>query len=284
MDTSKNLPDRGAWEADKNANLLLELVEGIQDHGIKKDVDIAFAHEYIEEAKEIARNYGRFQGLSLGYSSLDNLTGSFLPGELFVIGGGTGHGKSLFAQNIAYKVYKQTGSAVLFVTLEMTKEQTLSRVLKIAGDDDVAGILFQKQSSVEPRDIPVLMSKAKEWDCILVVIDHLHFFPRTSDKVRNEISRITKLFKESAVEHKLPVILLSHINRTLEKGEKPDLQHLKESGSIEQDADMVGFVYRDKKETPDTMEFYMRKNRSRKLIYDSIFFRQNVWNLEEVHE
>jgi len=270
-------------------------IQGIEDilddpkqlEDIKEKTDIALASEYYEEAKEYAKTYGKFSGLRLGFSELDRLTGSFLPGEVMVIGGGTGYGKSLLAQNIAYKVALQ-GMMTLFITLEMTKEQTLSRMLLMCKDEREEAavqslVAFQRASNVTDKDVGILMKKASEGGMSLVILDHLHFLPRGTDNVRTEISRITKHFKECSVEYKIPVILLCHVSRSLEKGEKPDLRHLKESSSIEQDADMVGFVYRDKSK-PDRkniMEFYMRKNRSRELVYDPIEFIQTKWSLTE---
>lgn len=274
-------------KAAQNAEVLLSLID--KGEPIKSHAEIALADDFKEEAIEYAKSYGQFRGLSTGYGSLDNLTGSFLPGEVFVIAGITSHGKSIFVDNIAYRVYKETGKGVLLITLENTHAQSLSRIIRIAQaetgqkaeDVDVAGIIFQdKETEVTVQNIPILIQKAKELDCGLVIIDHLHFFARSKDP-RLDISRLTKAFKEYAVKYELPMILVSHVSRTMEKGEKPDLRHLKESGSIEQDADMVGFVWRDMKAQDNVVEVYLRKNRSRKLIYDSIFFRQESWNLRE---
>lgn len=252
---------------------------------IQSKTEIALAGEYAEEAREYARTYGKFTGLSLGYQGLNERTGSFLPGEVFVIGGGTGFGKSLLAQNIAVKAALK-GTMTLLITLEMTKEQTLSRMFKMCDTEDEmlqieSLIAFQRASAVTDKDVGILMKKASEDGMGLVILDHLHFLPRGTDNIRNEISRITKHFKECAIEYKIPVIILCHINRSMEKDEKPDLKHLKESSSIEQDADMVGFVYRNNAKEKNVMEFYMRKNRSRELIYEPMRFIQSSWKLTE---
>jgi replicative DNA helicase len=268
----------------------LESIEAILDDPEKLDeakdrTDIALAAEFKEEAEEYAKTYGKFSGLSTGYTGLDKRTGSFLPGEVFVLAGGTGFGKSVLAQNIAVNVALQ-GKMTLFITLEMTKEQTLSRMYRMSDDhESINGLIgFQRAASVNDRDIKVLMRKASDEGMSLVILDHLHFLPRGVDNIRNEISRITKLFKEAAVEYKIPVILLCHVNRSIEKDEKPDLRHLKESSSIEQDADMVGFVYRNNAKAKEIMQFYMRKNRSRELVYDHMEFTQEGWKLNEIIE
>jgi replicative DNA helicase len=271
----------------------VESIESILDdptelESVQERTDIVLAADYAEEAREYAKTFGQFRGLSLGFDGLDKRTGSFLPGEVFVLAGGTGFGKSVLAQNIAVNVALQ-GKMTLFITLEMTKEQTLSRMFKMCRETEqeerVSSLVaFQRASSVNDKDIKILMQKASVDGMDLVILDHLHFLPRGTDNIRNEISRITKLFKEASVEYKIPVIILCHVNRAIEKGQKPDLMHLKESSSIEQDADMVGFVYRDNAKAKDIMEFYMRKNRSRELIYEPMEYLQSGWKLSEIKE
>lgn len=249
--------------------------------------DLAYLHEYEEEAMEFLKNEGKYQGISTGYPAVDKLMGSFLPGELFTIGGDTGHGKSLFAMNIAQNVYKQTERPVLLVNLELTRNQAVQRFYNLSGPEhDYGGIMIQKAPAVTYKDIDVLMKKAKEEDACLVVIDHLHFFSRSAENSVQELSRIMKHFKECAVENELPVILLSHVTPTrvmdregnVKKVNKPGLHNFKGSSSIEQDSDMVGFIFRDEK-NPKQVEFYMKKNRSRELKHDIAVLKQNQWRL-----
>lgn len=250
---------------------------------------IAYLSEYEEEAKEYIENQGKYLGVSSGYDNVDALLGSFLPGELFTIGGDTGHGKSIFAMNIAQNVYEKTQSPVLMVNLELTRPQAVMRFYNLSGEDhDYAGIMIQRAPAVAYRDIDVLMRKAKEEGCVLVIIDHLHFFSRSAKEPANELSRIMKHFKECAVQHNLPVILLCHITPTrvmdpegnVKKEYKPDLHNFKGSSSIEQDSDMVGFVYRSRKE-PKKLEFYLRKQRSRPLNPEPVYLIQKEWKLIE---
>lgn len=252
-------------------------------------LDITYLVEYQEEAMEYLKNEGKYSGVSTGYKYMDWLLGSFEPGELFTLGGDTGHGKSLLAMNIAQNVYQKYQKPVLMVNLELTRNQAVQRFYNLSGEDhDYAGIMVQRAPAVSYKDIDVLMKKAKEEDCQLVVIDHLHFFSRSAENSVQELSRIMKHFKECAVEHELPVLLLSHVtptrvmdaNGNVKKTNKPGLHNFKGSSSIEQDSDMVGFVFRDD-EDPEKMEFYVRKNRSRPKITDSIYFTQNGWRLEE---
>jgi len=266
------------------------------DHGVTQEVldhakktEITWLKEYEEDAMEYIKNGDKYLGISTGYQSVDTLLGSFLPGELLTIGGDTGHGKSLFAMNIAQNVYKKYQQPVLMVNLELTRNQAVQRFYSLSGEDhDYAGILVQRAPAVAYKDIDVLMKKAKEEGTVLVVIDHLHFFSRSAKDPVNELSRIMKHFKECAVENDLPVILLSHVTPTrimdnsgnVKKTAKPNLHNFKGSSSIEQDSDMVGFVYRDDK-NPKDMEFYLRKNRSRALNPEAVTLHQKEWTLTE---
>jgi replicative DNA helicase len=251
--------------------------------------EVVYLKDYEEEAMEYLKNAHKYLGISTGYENVDTLLGSFLPGELLTVGGDTGHGKSLFAMNIAQNVYEKTGMPVLMVNLELTREQAIQRFYNLSGEEhDYAGILVQAAPAVQYKDIDALMKRAKEEGAQLVIIDHLHFFSRASENQPAELSRIMKHFKECAVENKLAVILLSHVTPTrimtndgqVKKTQRPGLHNFKGSSSIEQDSDMVGFVFRDDK-TPKEVEFYLRKNRSRPLDPEPITLTQKEWKLKE---
>jgi len=254
---------------------------------LSEKTEIAYLVEYQDEAMEYLKNGDKYMGVSTGYKGVDTLLGSFLPGELLTIGGDTGHGKSLLAMNIAQNVYAKEQKPVLLVNLELTRYQAVQRFYNLSDDHDYAGILIQRAPAVSYRDIDVLMQRAKDEGACMVVIDHLHFFSRSAENEARELSRITKHFKECAVEQELPVILLSHVtptrimapDGTVKKEYKPGLHNLKGSSSIEQDSDMVGFVYR--KEGESEMEFYLRKNRSRPLNTESTHLKQKGWKLIE---
>jgi replicative DNA helicase len=162
------------------------------------------------------------------------------------------------------------------------------RFYNLSGEDhDYAGILIQRAPAVAYRDIDILMKKAKEQGACLVVIDHLHFFSRSADNEVRELSRIMKHFKKCAVENDLPVILLCHItptrqmnpDGTVKKSLSLALHNFKGSSSIEQDSDMVGFVYRE--DGSNDLEFYMRKNRSRPQNPQSTYLNQKEWKLTQ---
>lgn len=273
-------------------NNIFDLISDKPVDEAQERTNVAYLKDYEEEAMELLKNEGKYSGISTGYKAVDNLMGSFLPGELFTIGGDTGHGKSLFAMNIAQNVYRQTMMPVLLVNLELTRAQAVQRFYNLSGNEhDYDGILIQKAPAVTYKDIDPIMKKAKEEGAGLVIIDHLHFFSRSSDNQTQELSRIMKHFKECAVENELPVILLSHVTPTrimdqegnVKKTVKPGLHNFKGSSSIEQDSDMVGFVFRSEDE-PKKLEFYMKKNRSRALNPEPVYLDQNEWKLQETPE
>lgn len=281
---------KAQYQQKKRVDSIFDLIEeGAAEEllELSEKTEIAYLSEFEEEAMEYIKNGDKYMGLSTGYEGVDKLLGSFLPGELLTIGGDTGHGKSLFAMNIAQNVYNKTQLPVLMVNLELTRYQAVQRFYNLAPDHDYAGIMIQRSPAVSYRDIDVLMERAKAEGACMVVIDHLHFFSRSADKEHQELSRITKHFKECAVQRELPVILLSHVTPTrimapdgsVKKEYKPGLHNLKGSSSIEQDSDMVGFVYR--KEGSSEVEFYLKKNRSRPLNPESTFLKQKGWLLEE---
>ncbi|NDD85111.1 hypothetical protein EBZ38_12675 [bacterium] len=249
---------------------------------------ITYLNEFEEQAIEYLKDAGVYKGISTGYEYVDWLIGSFLPGELWTIGGDTGHGKSLFAMNVAQNVYDKYQEPVLFINLELTVEQAVQRFYNLSGDDhDYAGIMVQTSPDVDYKDVDTLISKAKDEGVRLVVVDHLHFFDGAiGDNAASSITRLMRHFKKCAVKYEMPVIMLSHVTPQTKitkdglETVKPDLHSFKNSKSIEQLSDMVGFVWREQDDT-NRVEFYIRKNRSRPLIKDSIYFTQKGWVLEE---
>lgn len=256
----------------------------------EEQLGIAYLSDYEEQALEYINNQGEYKGVHTGFPEIDSVIGSFLPGEIFTIGGDTGHGKSLLAMNIAQNVYKLYNQAVLFINLELTVEQAVQRFYNLSEEGenhDYSGIMVQKSVDLNYKDIDRLMHLAKEENVKLVVVDHLHFFDESiGDNAHAAITRIMKFFKRCAVKYELPVLLLSHVTpHTTPTGEtlKPGLHNFKGSKSIEQVSDMVGFVYRHD-DDPKRVDFYVRKNRSRELITHNVELEQKDWKLKEIPE
>lgn len=268
-------------EDDKN-----ELQDRLIEDGVMKRyshlkremTELTMLGEWISEAQELIDNYGQFMGISTGYQSIDDLTFGLKGGDLTVLAGQASHGKTLIGNNIAYRMAK-AGIPVLFVTLEMTKAKVTSRFMKIAQDDGVdpatLPIYYQSVDWLKASDMYRLINRAVEEAGVqVVIIDHLHFMAdRDANDMRREIGSITKRMKQVAVELKLPIVLLAQVKRLQDSKAKPQNNDLKETGYIEQDADIILMVWRDI--SPDSLdtnavEIYCTKNRDNGFTADRI--------------
>lgn len=220
----------------------------------------------LETWREIARNTeptpGTVRGLSSGYKAVDDITEGFEGGEMYILTGHTGQGKSQLATNWAINV-AQRDKTVLFINTEMTKLQMGRRVNNILGENMVTGrIITNDRSDILHRDVIAIMENAKEKGCDLVVVDHLHYFARSIDNTTGEISRMTKDFKDAAVNLDIPLLMLCHVDQSKPATYRPTLKMLKNSSSIAQDADVVLTIFRDEEKNPGVLEIIRLKGRS----------------------
>lgn len=239
-----------------------------------------------EEGKE-------YLGLSSGFSALDNITTGLNRTDLILLAARPAMGKTSFALNIASDVAVRQNKKVVVFSLEMSKEQLVSRMLssqamvhgtllrtgKLTSDDWVKLAMATQILSKAPiyiddtPGITIGQMKAKlrrVKDVGLVVIDYLQLMSsgRRIDNRVQEVSEITRGLKILAKELNVPVITLSQLSRSTEarSDHRPMLSDLRESGSIEQDADLVLFLYRDAYYNPEngeenTAECIVAKNR-----------------------
>jgi len=246
--------------------------------------------EAIELAKKAFEKDSSVVGISSEFIDLDAKLGGFHPSDLIIIAGRPSMGKTSLATNIAFNIAKNahasndTDSSVLFFSLEMSSEQLARRILseqaKISSNDIRRGNLSENDLdnlvsvSKAVLEIPLfiddtpavnigtLSSRARRLKRTnglgVIVVDYLQLL-RPSKTSRNEsrvleISEITQGLKALAKELNIPIIALSQLSRQVEQREdkKPQLSDLRESGSIEQDSDVVMFIYRE--------EYYLEKN------------------------
>lgn len=222
-------------------------------------------HKISSEDKE------KYQGMPTGFSELDRMTSGLNRSDLILIAARPAMGKSAFALNIAHNVAKK-GGTVAFFSLEMTREQNVSRMLAAEGmiennalrsgefqDDDwvklaqaadtlsKCNIYLDDTSGITVPEIKAKCRRIKGLD--LVVIDYLQLMSsgRHIENRVQEVSEMTRGLKIMAKDLDVPVITLSQLSRGTESrtGHKPMLSDLRESGSIEQDADIVLFLYRE---------------------------------------
>ncbi|WP_449246936.1 replicative DNA helicase [Desulfarculus baarsii] len=223
------------------------------------------------------KNKGQVLGVTTGFKALDRLTTGLQPGDLIIIAGRPSMGKTAFALNIAANAALRGGVPTAVFSLEMSAEQLGLRLLaseaRVSGSKIRSGFLNQNQdwpNLTEAADrlsqapifiddtpaITVLEMRSKarrlksEHNLGLVLVDYLQLMRgrANSDSREQEISDISRSLKALAKELDLPVVALSQLNRKVEErpNKRPILSDLRESGAIEQDADVIAFIYRDK--------------------------------------
>ncbi|MBP9838013.1 MAG: replicative DNA helicase [Proteobacteria bacterium] len=237
----------------------------------------------IKQIETLSFNQGAMTGVPSGFYDLDSITYGFQPGDLVIIAGRPSMGKTAFALSMAMHVGLAKQKPVAVFSLEMSKEQITMRLLcsdskvsnsrvrsgKLAENDfprlvDAASKLAASQIYIDDTpSISVLEMRAKarrlhrESPLSMIVVDYLQLMKGSSRKIERreqEISEISRGLKAIAKELSVPVIALSQLNRGVEtrQDKRPIMADLRESGAIEQDADIIGFVYRDEVYNPDT--------------------------------
>lgn len=241
---------------------------------------IGVATEKVFELIEKNKNSeeGELTGLDTGFEELNQYTYGFQPGELIILAARPGVGKSAFALNVAQKMANKTKKHVAFFSLEMSMEQLTMRILSTLSNVKLGKIRTGKMSESEMarlliaktvtddlniyldetttnrfEDVKVKCRKLKrEGHLDFVVIDYLQLLTISGKANRyEEVTALSRNLKLLARELEVPVLALSQLSRDVEKRKKEDgirvpvLSDLRESGSIEQDADMVLFLHRE---------------------------------------
>lgn len=288
----------------------------------RKTSAFSFLAEVIHEVKEkMEKNRdkkGGITGLRTGFSNLDNITAGLQPEELLILAARPSMGKSAMAMNLALNVAKRNKdgqASVAIFSLEMSNEQLAGRMLssesnienmKIktghlsarewqfleGGMQSLAklNIAFDDSAAVTVADIRAKCRKlSQEGKLDFVVIDYLQLIKsdERSGNRQEEVAKISRSLKQMARELKVPILALSQLSREVEKREdkRPVLADLRESGSIEQDADIVMFLYRkdyyerDEKNLTGEVDLSIAKNRqgiagvSLHFMFDTAFSR-----------
>ena len=263
-----------------------------------------YTTEVLKTIEDLATSKFGVHGVASGFLDIDDKIGGFRPGQLIVLAARPSMGKSALAVNIGFNVARNTDTGVGIFTMEMSAEEVLMRMLSSASDVPLDNMLkghgmdqykiraiTECAESISTREIfiddsgtntplelraKVRRLKAEQKNLGLIIIDYLQLLS-TSKRIENrqqEMSEISRNLKILAKEMDVPVIALSQLNRELEKRDdkKPRLSDLRESGAIEQDADIVMFIYREEvyadmdkkrskgKEDDDFADFNVRKN------------------------
>ena len=237
-----------------------------------------------ERIETLHKNKGALRGISTGYRELYNMTAGFQRSDLLILAARPAMGKTTLVTNLAYNVATIAKQPVLFFSLEMSKEQLVDRMLADASGVDAWKIRtgnlndddFSKLSEAmgQMAEAPIMIDDtpglsvleirtkarraAHNKELGLIIVDYLQLMQssvRSADGNRvQEVSEISRGLKLIARELNVPVIALSQLSRTVENRNPkiPQLADLRESGSIEQDADIVMFIYREAYYKPET--------------------------------
>ena len=259
---------------------IFKVAEGHVKHSVQSAADVLA--RTLAQIEENAKNKSAFNGVPSGFMALDRVTMGWQPSDLIIIAARPAMGKTALALNLAMRAAISEGAPVGIFSLEMSEHQLVQRMISLWGKIPQEQLSTGRLSKAEGarffetadllRTAPLfinetpaistleLRSQARrlkaEHGLGLIVVDYLQLMrsSRRTDSRELEISDISRSLKAIAKELDVPVVALSQLNRKVEesKDNRPMLSDLRESGAIEQDADIVIFLYRDEVYKPDT--------------------------------
>ena len=260
----------------------------------------------VNRIDELYNMKGQMTGLSTGFRDLDDMTSGLQPSDLVIVAGRPSMGKTTFAMNLVEHAVVSSDKAAIVFSMEMPAEQLMVRMISSLGridqtrmrtgqleDEDwprlTSAVNLLKDRKLFVDDTPALSPgemKARirrlareTGDIGVIMIDYLQLMqvPGLTENRTAEISEISRSLKGIAKEFNCPVVALSQLNRSLEQrpNKRPVMSDLRESGAIEQDADVIAFVYRD--------EVYNRDNPDNKGLAELIIGKQRNGPIGTVH-
>jgi replicative DNA helicase len=276
----------------RNSRELLEEAErkvfAIADQDLRAGASFVSIQTAIKEAidklDELAKHEGDITGIPTGFKDFDEKTAGLQDSDLIIVAGRPSMGKTTLAMNIAENAAIKHEKPVAIFSMEMSAQQLVRRMFSSLGQidqnklrtgnlDDLdwpkltsamnllhkSHIFIDETPSLSPAELRARARRLKrEHDIGLIVVDYLQLMavPGTRENRATEIAEISRSLKAIAKELQLPVIALSQLNRALEQrpNKRPVMADLRESGSIEQDADLIVFIYRDEVYNEDTPE------------------------------
>jgi replicative DNA helicase len=236
----------------------------------------------VERVTELYDNPNSISGLQTHYADFDDRTQGLHKGDLIIVAGRPSMGKTTFAMNIAENIALKSKKNIAVFSLEMPADQLMMRMLSSVGRIDAqllrsgrlgtqdwanftaavnrlneAGIFVDQTAALSPLELRSRARRLKrEHDIDLIVIDYLQLMRGNTPTPNRteEISEISRSLKALAKELEIPVVALSQLKRSLEQrpDKRPKMSDLRESGAIEQDADLILFIYRDEVYHPDS--------------------------------
>jgi replicative DNA helicase len=240
--------------------------------------------DVVERIDQLYQQEGHITGLPTGWTDFDNMTSGLQPGDLLIVAARPSMGKTTFSMNMAEHVALKAQQPVAVFSMEMPAEQLALRMLSSLGriemqrvrtgklqDEDwprlTSALHLLAQAKMFIDDTPALSPTEmrartrrlkREHGLGLIVVDYLQLMqvPGFKENRTAEISEISRSLKSMAKELSVPVVALSQLNRSLEQrpNKRPVMSDLRESGAIEQDADVIIFIYRDEVYNEDSPE------------------------------
>jgi len=297
-----------AFDESKNAKDILDLAEQkvlsvSQAHSAKDFIPLKDTLvESFDRIDELQKNGGELRGVPTGFQDLDRVLAGLQRSNLIILAARPGTGKTAFSLNIAQNSAVLSKKKIGIFSLEMSKEELVDRLLVSQADidawklktgrldqqdflklSDAMGVLADAQIFIDDTpgmSIYEMRTKARklmtEQHIDLMIVDYLQLaHGRTKDNRVQEVAEISQGLKNIARELRIPVIALSQLSRAIEsRGEKsPQLSDLRESGSIEQDADVVMFLYRKDDDIREQVTLKIAKHRNGALGDVELFFR-----------
>ena len=254
--------------------------------------------DYYDRIEFLVEHRDETLGVPTGFEPLDRMLGGLQPSDLIIIAARPGVGKTSLAISIATNAALKFKSVVAIFTLEMAAEQVVQRMIsantgidsqrlrlgqikdmewaqftRVSGVLSETGIYIDDTPSASPMEIRTKARRlAAEYDLDLIIVDYMQLMQSGSRRMENrvqEISYISRMLKSLARELRVPVLALSQLSRAVEarQDKRPILSDLRESGSIEQDADVVMFIYREEMydentDRPDIADIIVAKHRN----------------------
>ena len=240
--------------------------------------------EAIEKIQELHEFEGEITGIPTGFKDFDKLTAGLQPSDLIIIAGRPAMGKTTLAMNIAEHAAIKHAVPIAIFSMEMSSLQLVMRLFSSLGQidqtrlrtgslDDLdwpkltsamnllhkSRIFIDETPSLSPSELRARARRLKrKHDIGLIVVDYIQLMsvPGTKENRATEVAEISRSLKAIAKELCVPVVAVSQLNRALEQrtNKRPIMADLRESGSLEQDADLIIFIYRDEVYNEDTPE------------------------------
>ena len=276
----------------RDSKELLEAAErkifAIAEQGMRAGLDFVTVQETIKEAiekiQELHEFEGEITGIPTGFKDFDKLTAGLQPSDLIIIAGRPAMGKTTLAMNIAEHSAIKHAVPVAIFSMEMSSLQLVMRLFSSLGQIDQtrlrsgsltdldwpkltsamnllhkSQIFIDETPSLSPSELRARARRLKrKHDIGLIVVDYIQLMsvPGTKENRATEVAEISRSLKAIAKELSVPVVAVSQLNRALEQrpNKRPIMADLRESGSLEQDADLIIFIYRDEVYNEETAE------------------------------